>query len=137
MSGWAVTGAILGGLVVVALAVLGVLLLALRRVPGHRTGLREALGLLPSCIGLARRLHGDTTLPRSVRWQLRGLLLYLAMPIDLVPDVVPVLGWADDVLVALLVLRRVLRTAGPDAVARHWPGTPEGLEALRRLTGDR
>ncbi|MFY0407647.1 YkvA family protein [Solicola sp. PLA-1-18] len=135
MSGWAVTGAIVAGLVAVGAAVLVALLLALRRVPGHRTGLREAVGLLPSCVVLARRLHGDASLPASVRWQLRGLLLYLASPIDLVPDVVPVLGWADDVLVALLVLRRVLRSAGPDAVARHWPGTPEGLDALRRLTG--
>jgi len=62
-----------------------------------------------------------------------ALLGYLALPFDLVPDVIPVLGWADDAIVVALVLRSVVRRAGPEALARHWPGSPEGLAALRRL----
>ena len=52
------------------------------------------------------------------------LLGYLALPIDLVPDFIPVLGYADDAIVVALVLRSVVRRAGPDAIERHWPGTP-------------
>jgi uncharacterized membrane protein YkvA (DUF1232 family) len=44
-----------------------------------------------------------------------------------------VLGYADDALLVALVLRSVVRRAGPEAVSRNWPGTPEGLAALRRL----
>ena len=58
----------------------------------------------------------------------------MAVPIDLVPDFVPVLGYADDAVVVALVLRSVVRRAGAGAVARHWPGTPEGLAALQRAT---
>ncbi|MGX5655416.1 YkvA family protein [Geodermatophilus nigrescens] len=95
---------------------------------------RELLRLLPDVLRLVRRLAGDRSLPRGVRVRLWLLLGYLAMPVDLVPDVIPVIGWADDAVAVALVLRSVVRRAGPDAVARHWPGTEAGLAALRRAT---
>jgi uncharacterized membrane protein YkvA (DUF1232 family) len=101
---------------------------------------RELLRLLPDVLRLVRRLAADRTLPRGVRVRLWLLLGYLALPVDLVPDVVPVLGYADDAVAVVLTLRSVVRRAGPDAVTRHWPGTPEGLAALlraARLTGAR
>jgi uncharacterized membrane protein YkvA (DUF1232 family) len=70
-----------------------------------------------------------------VRVRLWLLLGYLALPIDLIPDFVPVLGYADDAVIVALVLRSVVRRSGVDAVQRHWPGTPDGLRALLRLTG--
>jgi uncharacterized membrane protein YkvA (DUF1232 family) len=58
---------------------------------------------------------------------------YLALPIDLIPDFVPVLGYADDAIIVAFVLRSVARRAGPEALAKHWLGTPEGLVAVRRM----
>jgi uncharacterized membrane protein YkvA (DUF1232 family) len=57
------------------------------------------------------------------------------LPFDLVPDFIPVAGYADDVLLVAWVLRSVVRAAGPEALDRHWPGTPEGLVVVRRLAG--
>ena len=94
---------------------------------------RESLRLLPDVVRLVRRLAADRDLPRGVRVRLWLLLGYLALPVDLVPDVVPVIGYADDAVVVALVLRSVARRAGPDALARHWPGTAEGLAAVCRL----
>ena len=82
---------------------------------------------------LLRHLTGDGTLPRGVRVRLWLLLAYLALPIDLIPDFIPVLGYADDAIVVALALRSVARRAGPAAVERHWPGSPEGLTAVMRL----
>jgi uncharacterized membrane protein YkvA (DUF1232 family) len=96
--------------------------------------LRDLLRLLPDVLRLVHRLAGDGTLPRGVRVRLWLLLGYLALPIDLVPDFVPVLGHADDAIVVALVLRSVVRHAGAAAIDRHWPGTPEGLAALRRAS---
>jgi uncharacterized membrane protein YkvA (DUF1232 family) len=97
--------------------------------------LRDLMRLLPDLVRLLRGLAADASLPRGVRVRLWLLLGYLALPIDLVPDFIPVLGYADDAIVVAVVLRSVVRRAGADAVLRHWPGTPEGLVALRRLTG--
>lgn len=97
--------------------------------------LREALRLLPDVLRLIRRLAADRDLPRGVRVRLGLLLAYLAIPIDLVPDVVPVLGYADDAIIVTAVLRSVVRRAGIEPVRRHWPGTDDGFTALCRLTG--
>jgi uncharacterized membrane protein YkvA (DUF1232 family) len=71
--------------------------------------------------------------PRRCKVALGLLVPYLAMPFDLVPDFIPVLGQLDDVLLIAAVLRWVLRTAGREVVAEHWPGSEAGLETLFRL----
>ena len=132
---WQTALAVVGGLVV-AIVVCWLLLLAvLWRVSRGRTTWRDALRLLPDLVRLVRRLAGDRGLPRGVRVRLWLLLGYLALPVDLVPDVLPVIGWADDVIAVVLVLRSVARRAGPEALERHWPGTPEGLAAVRAACG--
>jgi uncharacterized membrane protein YkvA (DUF1232 family) len=97
--------------------------------------LREALRLLPDVLRLIRRLAADPDLPRGVRIRLGALLVYLALPIDLIPDFIPVLGYADDAIIVTAVLRSVVRRAGIGAVRAHWPGTDDGFTALARLTG--
>jgi uncharacterized membrane protein YkvA (DUF1232 family) len=125
---------LLAGLAVAYAALVVVLLVSARRHP-EALGLRAVLRLLPDLLRLLRSLATDRDVPRGVRVRLVLLLAYLACPIDLVPDVVPVLGYADDVLVVALVLRSVVRRAGADALRRHWSGTEEGLAAVERLAG--
>jgi uncharacterized membrane protein YkvA (DUF1232 family) len=126
---WSVPVAVVGGLLllwVVAIAVLWAV------APGRAT-LGAAARLVPDLVRLVRRLAADPTVPRGVRLRLWLLLGYLVSPIDLVPDFVPVLGWADDLVLVALVLRSVVRSAGPEAVTRHWPGTDDGLRAVLAL----
>jgi uncharacterized membrane protein YkvA (DUF1232 family) len=131
VSGWTVAAGVVGGLLVLWLA----LLVALWTGRPDELGIREALRLLPDVVRLLRRLASDPTLPRGVRVRLWLLLGYLALPIDLVPDVIPVIGYADDAVVVALALRSVVRHAGPEALDRHWPGTAVGLAAVRCLAG--
>jgi uncharacterized membrane protein YkvA (DUF1232 family) len=120
----------------VALAATYALLIgALYLVRPDQASLAQALRLLPDLLRLVRRLAADRTLPRGVRVRLWLLLAYLACPIDLVPDVLPVVGYADDAILVAAVLRSVVRAAGPERVADHWPGDPAGLAAVRRLAG--
>ena len=59
-------------------------------------GVRETLRLLPDMLRLLKRLAADPAMPRGVRVRLALLLAYLALPLDLIPDFIPVLGYADD-----------------------------------------
>lgn len=111
-----------------------VLVLVLWRARPDESGAREALRLLPDVLRLVRRLAADRSLPRGVRIRLWALLVYLLSPIDLVPDFLPVIGYADDVVAVAWALRSVVRRAGMEALERHWPGTPAGLTVVTRLT---
>jgi uncharacterized membrane protein YkvA (DUF1232 family) len=118
-----------GLLAVVGLYALGVAALA---IAGRRGDAVAVARLMPDCVVLVHRLAGDPDVPRRDRWLLLALVGYLLLPFDIVPDFVPVAGQLDDAIVAVWVLRRVLRDAGPDAVIRHWPGPPRSLELLLR-----
>ncbi|MFE3225607.1 YkvA family protein [Nocardia sp. NPDC059228] len=97
--------------------------------------LRESLRILPDTMRLIRRLTADRSLPRDIRVRLWLLLAYLASPIDLIPDFLPVIGYADDAIIITAVLRSIVRRAGIEPVRQHWPGTEDGFSALTRLTG--
>jgi uncharacterized membrane protein YkvA (DUF1232 family) len=107
-------------------AVLG-LVVAGRR--GHAAAL---VRFVPDCAVLVRRLLGDPRVSRRARLALGALLLYLASPIDLVPDFVPVAGQLDDAILLALVLRWLVRSAGVDVVRAHWPGPDVSLAVVLR-----
>lgn len=124
---------VVGGLVLVWLLMVVVLWQAL---PADGN-VQQALRLATDAVRLTRRLAADQAVSRGVRLRLWLLLAYLVSPIDLVPDFIPVIGYADDVIVVALVVRSVLRTAGSEAIDRNWTGTAEGLQAILRLAGTR
>jgi uncharacterized membrane protein YkvA (DUF1232 family) len=127
---WKVLAAAVLGLVVLWLG----LIMALRLVAPDEMSVRDAMRLLPDLARLTHRLARDRSLPRGVRVRLVVVLGYLAVPIDVIPDFIPVVGYADDAVIVAFVIRSVIKKAGAEAVQRHWPGTPEGLAAVYRLT---
>lgn len=126
---WEIGLGLAGGLLLAWLA-LGAALFAVRPRGG---ALREAVRLLPDLLRLVGRLAADRSLPAGVRVRLALLGVYLAMPFDLIPDFVPVVGYADDAIAVAWTLRSVTRRAGLATVRRHWPGTDDGFAALARL----
>lgn len=125
---------VLGIAVAIILAWVALVIVILVRRPDEMTA-RDLARLLPDTARLARRLATDGRVPRSARLPTWLLLAYLAMPFDLVPDFIPVIGQLDDVVLVFIVLRRLLRAAGTDVVAERWPGSPDGLAMLRRALG--
>jgi uncharacterized membrane protein YkvA (DUF1232 family) len=123
------------GIAVALLVAWGVLILFLVLARPKGSLVKEAVRLLPDTLRLLRRLATDRTLPRSVRMRVWLLIVYLAVPVDIIPDFIPVIGYADDAIIICVVLRAVVRRAGADSVRRNWPGTEDGLAALWRVAG--
>jgi uncharacterized membrane protein YkvA (DUF1232 family) len=123
---------VLAGLLLGWLTLVAALLLAR---PRGGAAVREAVRLLPDLLRLVARLARDRSLPAGVRVRLVLLGAYLAVPFDLIPDFIPVLGYADDAIAVAVTLRSVARRAGVQALRRHWPGTADGFAALCRLCG--
>ncbi|RDI75119.1 hypothetical protein Gocc_0917 [Gaiella occulta] len=102
---------------------------------GRREGARALAGFVPDCAVLCARLLRDPGVKHRHRLLLALLVAYLALPFDLVPDVIPVAGQLDDAIVVAVVLRIVLRGSGVERVRRHWPGPEASLRLVLRLAG--
>lgn len=117
----------------VSTVVSGAVFLALALFASRRQGtdLAELSRMLPATLGLLARLARDPDVPRSVRWRIGFALAYNAQPfVNIIPDFVPVIGFADNVVVTCWVLRSVIRVSGPHAVVRNWRNSTASLERL-------
>jgi uncharacterized membrane protein YkvA (DUF1232 family) len=104
-------------------------------IAGRGRDAREATRFIPDCIVLVRRLLGDPRVHRRHKLLLGALVGYLAFPIDLVPDFIPVAGQVDDVLAVVLALRVVLRGSGSALLREHWPGPERSRAFVLRFVG--
>ena len=122
---------------VVIVAAIWLLVLAALFLAGRKVAATRLLTLVPNLVTLFRGLLGDHRVPVATKLLLGGALVWIVSPIDLVPEFVPVLGPFDDAIVGALVLRHVVRRAGPDVVAAHWRGDARTLAVLLRVAGVR
>ena len=102
-------------------------------VAGRDADARALARFVPDCVVLFKRLLTD---PRVEWWRkalLVAVLVYLASPIDLVPDFIPVAGQLDDAILVVLALRVLLRSSGPRLLAEHWPGPRQSLMVILRF----
>lgn len=74
----------------------------------------------------------DERLPTEHKLLVAALILYLAMPFDLIPDFIPVAGQVDDAILVAFVLRRVVKR-DPGLVRELWPGPQRSLAVVLRL----
>ena len=83
--------------------------------------------------------HGLIDDPRVLphhRLVLRALARYLELPVDLIPDFIPIIGRLDDALITALAIRAALRAANADLIRQYWPGPqPPPKSILRRAKG--
>jgi uncharacterized membrane protein YkvA (DUF1232 family) len=101
------------------------------------TRAREVARFMPDLAVLFRRLLSDQRVPRRRKLALLGLIAYLSMPIDLVPDFIPVAGQLDDAIIVVLFLRRFLRSSDPELLRELWPGSQSSLDTVLRLAQGR
>ena len=131
LTGW------LGALILTVVAIWLLLIVVLWLVRPRDVAARDVVRTVPDLLRLTRDLLVDPSAPRGVRVALVVLLGWVASPIDLIPEFIPVLGPLDDVIVAVVILRYVRRRLGADEMRRRWRGTPEGWALVERLLAGR
>ena len=122
-------GLLIGVGVAVAVWLIGILVLIAL---GRRSQARELATLIPNLLALFRGLLRDPRVPRGPKLWLWFAVVWLASPIDLIPEFIPIAGPLDDAIVAALVLRHLLKRTAPTVVAEHWRGDPKTLQAIVR-----
>ena len=113
-------------------------------VPKDMTEVVDIIRRLPTYIRLVWALLRDGRVPAQQKLILVGIAAYVVLPIDLIPDFVPVLGQLDDIAVVLLGLDLFIRGAPPEIVEEHLARISQDKDQLRRdiataerLLGDR
>jgi uncharacterized membrane protein YkvA (DUF1232 family) len=91
------------------------------------------LRALPSLVRMIGQLVTDPMLPRAAKIALGAAMVYLASPIDVIPDFIPLLGYLDDLLLAALLVDGILNWVDRGLVLKYWPGTADSLERLARV----
>src|SRR4051812_2186635 len=116
----------------VAVAIWAAVIVALF-LAGRRLAARELAVLLPNLVHMCRNLLRDPRVPTGSKVLVGVAVVWFVSPIDLVPEFIPVLGPLDDALLAVLVLRHLVRRAGREVVTEAWPGETATLDRMLRL----
>jgi uncharacterized membrane protein YkvA (DUF1232 family) len=97
---------------------------------GRRSQARELAKLIPNLLILFRGLLRDPRVPRSGKLWVAFAVVWIASPIDLIPEFIPIAGPLDDAIVAALVLRHLLRSTSQEVLSEHWHGDPATLRTI-------
>ncbi len=95
-----------------------------------RKMIQDTILIVPNLVKLVGRLLADPRVPRRSKIALGAAAAYVASPIDLIPDIVPVVGWADDILFLLLAIDGLITRSGPEIVEEHWDGPVDLLKLI-------
>ena len=127
----------LSALLLIGLILLGVYCLCVLGLlfAGRGESARALAGFVPDLVVFFSRLARDPCVPRRRALLVGALVAYLASPIDLIPDFLPVIGQLDDAILAGVVLRLVIRDCPPSTLAELWPGPDSSLGVVLRLAG--
>ncbi|MBQ1049245.1 DUF1232 domain-containing protein [Micromonospora sp. C51] len=118
----------LGVAVVLLLASWALLILLARRLPPGI--MRDLAAFVPDCVTAVRRLRTDPRVPRRAKIAVLIAGIWVASPVDLIPEFLPVIGPLDDIVVVALALRYAARRVPRDVILAAWPGEPRLIERL-------
>lgn len=91
----------------------------------------DAVLMMPNIVKLVARLIKDPRVPRRAKITLGLAAAYVASPIDLIPEFVPIIGWADDIVILMFALDSLIDRAGDEVVSEHWDGPGDLLSLVR------
>ena len=95
----------------------------------------DAALLIPNILKLVGRLVVDPRVPRRAKITLGMAAAYVMSPVDLIPEMIPVVGFADDLLILMFAIDSLIDRAGTEIVDEHWDGPGDLLSLVREVVG--
>jgi len=87
-----------------------------------RKKMRELLLFIPNLMGLLIGLLRDERVSQSDKAILAGIVMYVIVPLDVIPDFIPFIGQVDDSYLLAISILRLLNRADRRVVMDHWKG---------------
>ncbi len=84
--------------------------------------MRGFLMFLPNMFKLLGSLLKDSRVPTTEKVLVAGAILYVVMPLDFIPDVIPFIGQIDDTYLVVLTILRLLNKTDESVIREHWSG---------------
>ena len=103
------------------------------RVPSRLQSVSQCLFLLPDLVVLILRLLKDKRVPAKAKINLGIAFAYLTSPVDILPDLVPVLGQLDDLIIATTAIHSILRSTPESVIRENWSGSVDVLEGVQNI----
>jgi len=95
--------------------------------------MKDLLLVLPRLARMIASLVGDRHVPTAAKVALGVVAVYLASPVDLIPDFIPFIGYLDDAILAAIVVDALVNSIDRSILLRYWPGTPASLDTASRI----
>jgi uncharacterized membrane protein YkvA (DUF1232 family) len=122
MSTWLIVLSAVLILLIGGIAAFALRMRKLAMTPAEAAAELRTLGIdLVKLPGRLRGVAADPRTPRRARWWLIGLAIYIASPIDPIPDFLPVIGYLDELVLVPLILNKIRKMIPPDVWSEHFP----------------
>ncbi len=93
----------------------------------------QYLVLLPDLFILLTRLIADKRVPTSKKVFLGAVIGYLISPIDFIPDFIPVIGYTDDLCIAIYALDNLMNNVDQSIIMENWSGKDNIIELVQTI----
>ena len=96
---------------------------------------KELLLFLPDVAKLLWRLAREPRVPWQAKAVAAAAVTYVVSPIDVIPDVIPVLGQFDDLVIVSKAIQYLFHHTGYDLLRELWDGSDDGFALLLVVAG--
>lgn len=108
----------------------------LNKVPDKYKVVAEYTMLIPDFMVLLYRLMKDKRIPVKTRVLMGTVLAYLASPIDIIPDSIPLIGKLDDLGIGFILLDKVIDEIPQEIILENWNGKEEVILKIKQMKNE-
>ncbi len=93
---------------------------SLKKVEKNTPMLLKYVLLIPKFLNLLFNIYKDNRVPNYLKVAVAGVITYVLLPWDVLPDFVPIIGHSDDIIIIFLTILEFLKLCPIEVVEEHW-----------------